>query len=68
MPFFGGLVTMNLGRLLLSLTPMWFVLFGVSGVMFAPACWQILRDAPRAEAFLREHPGDPAVTAPTGSR
>ncbi|WP_431942721.1 hypothetical protein [Micromonospora marina] len=63
-PLFGGLMTMNLGQLLLSLAPIWFVLFGVTGVGFALACWQILRDAPRAEAFLREHP---AVTAPTGS-
>ncbi|MET9303165.1 hypothetical protein ABZX66_27975 [Micromonospora aurantiaca] len=61
-PMIGGLVTMNLGQILLSLTPMWFVLFGVTGAMFAFACGQILRDAPRAEAFLREHPGDPAVT------
>ncbi|MEU4792093.1 hypothetical protein AB0F95_20540 [Micromonospora tulbaghiae] len=67
-PLFGGLVTMNLGQLLLSLAPIWFVLFGVTGVMFAFACWQILRDAPRAEAFLREHPGDPAVSVSTGAR
>ncbi|MGW5081904.1 hypothetical protein [Micromonospora echinospora] len=67
-PLFGGLVTMNLGQVLLSLIPMWFVLFGVFGVMFTLACWQILRDATRAEAFLREHPGDPAVSVSTGSR
>ncbi|MFI7072338.1 hypothetical protein [Micromonospora sediminicola] len=67
-PIIGGLVTLNLGQLLLSLAPMWFLLFGVTSVMFAIASWHILRDAPRAEAFLREHPGDPAVTAPTGSR
>ena len=67
-PLFGGLATMNLGQLLLSLAPIWFVLFGVTVVMFALACWQILRDAPRAEAFLREHPGNPAVSVPTGSR
>lgn len=63
-PLFGGLVTMNLGHLLLSLAPIWFVLLGVAGVAFGLACGQILRDALRAEAFLREHP---AVTAPTGS-
>ncbi|WBC12768.1 hypothetical protein O7600_16420 [Micromonospora sp. WMMA1998] len=67
-PIIGGLVTLNLGQLLLSLAPMWFLLFGVTSVMFAIGSWQILRDAPRAEAFLRKHPGDPAVTAPTGSR
>ncbi|PGH41299.1 hypothetical protein COO58_26050 [Micromonospora sp. WMMA1996] len=67
-PIIGGLVTLNLGQLLLSLAPMWFLLFGVTSVMFAFASWQILRDAPRAEAFLREHPGDPAVTESTGSR
>ncbi|GAA3770201.1 hypothetical protein [Micromonospora maritima] len=66
-PLFGGLVMLNLGQLLLSLAPMWFLLFGVTSVMFAIANWQILRDAPRAEAFLREHPDDPAVIAPTGS-
>ncbi|WP_431877200.1 hypothetical protein [Micromonospora marina] len=63
-PLFGGLLTMNFGQLLLSLAPIWFVLLGVAGVAFGLACGQILRDAPRAEAFLREHP---AVTAPTGS-
>ncbi|MFE9954842.1 hypothetical protein [Micromonospora sp. NPDC005299] len=64
----GGLTTMNLGQALLSFAPVWLVLLGITGVMFGLSCWQILRDARHAAAFLRAHPADPAVTAPTGSR
>ncbi|GAB3075116.1 hypothetical protein GCM10027186_33860 [Micromonospora schwarzwaldensis] len=61
LPLFGGLLTMNLGQALLSLAPIWLALIGITGVMFGIACWWILRDARRAEAFLRAHPADPAT-------
>ncbi|MGC4890221.1 hypothetical protein [Micromonospora sp. DT227] len=60
-PLFGGLLTMNIGQALLSLAPIWLALIGVTGVMFGIGCWWILRDARRAEAFLRAHPADPAT-------
>ncbi|NES31436.1 hypothetical protein GCE86_23595 [Micromonospora terminaliae] len=64
----GGLTTMNLGQALLSFAPAWLVVLGITVMMFGLSCWQLLRDARRAEAFLRTHPADPAVTTPTGSR
>ncbi|MCI4063045.1 hypothetical protein MRQ36_10835 [Micromonospora sp. R77] len=68
-PLFGGLVTMHLGQALLQFSPAFLALFVLTGVLFVLACWQLLRDARRGEAFLRAHPADsPAAhDAPTGT-
>ncbi|MFI5835368.1 hypothetical protein ACIA5A_17005 [Micromonospora sp. NPDC051300] len=61
----GGLLTMNLGQALLSLAPIWLALMGIMAVMFGIVCWQVPRDARRAEAFLRHHPAEPPAAPAT---
>lgn len=50
---------MYLGQVLLRYTPVWLVIYSLLTLAFGLADWQILRNARRAEAFLRAHP-DPA--------
>ncbi|MFC4146567.1 hypothetical protein ACFO0M_09900 [Micromonospora mangrovi] len=65
-PLFGGLVTMQLGQALLQFSPAFLALFGLTGVLFVLACWHILRDARRGEAFLRAHPAADSAAALDG--
>ncbi|MEV0001247.1 hypothetical protein AB0H28_03025 [Micromonospora sp. NPDC050980] len=61
-----GLVTVNLGQMLIRVTsPAFVALFGLVAVMFALAGWQVHLNARRAAEFLRHHAAEPPAATPT---
>ncbi|MGC4877069.1 hypothetical protein ACLQ26_12535 [Micromonospora sp. DT43] len=51
-----GLMTVSVGQALMRFAPFWAVFSGVVAVAGAVAIVLVIRDARRAEAFLRAHP------------